>query len=410
MRTFAQSLEKYAELAVSVGANVQKGQNVVIKAPVDAGPLVRLVTEKAYLRGARQVYFNWTDDSLDHLRLMHASMEEISVYPQWKAQYLENLVRGGAACIDIRTTGIGVTDGIDSAKVAADQDAYWKALHTYYDFRMSDRVSWTILIYPSTEWAKKMFPGKIRESAINDLWSEIFNFTRVNQPDPVAAWKMHLSNLEEKKSVLNQKKFRKLHYKGPGTDLEISFDAQYHWDGGASETTGGVTFVANMPTEEVYTLPSKNGINGTVRSTRPLVYAGTLIEGIELTFADGRITQLHADAGEDVLRQIVETDEGAHYLGEVALVANNSPISASGKVFYTTLFDENASCHLAIGKAYPTCLDGGTEMTREELNAHGANDSLVHVDFMIGSGELDIDGQKEDGSWEPVFRQGLWAF
>ncbi|MFT8362860.1 MAG: aminopeptidase [Sporolactobacillus sp.] len=410
MRTFAQNLEKYAELAVSVGVNVQEGQNVLVKAPIDAGPLVRYVTDKAYQAGARQVYYNWRDDALDHLRLRYASAQELSVYPQWKADYLEGLVRGGAACIDIRTTGLGVTDGIDPRKSALDQQAYWRALHTYYDIRMSDKVSWTLLSYPNAAWAKKIYPGKISELAIRDLWSLIFSLTRIDQSDPIAAWQRHLMTLEEKKSLLNSRKYRRLHYMGPGTDLEIRLDAAAHWDGGMSQTTGGVSFVANIPTEEVYTLPLKTGVSGVVTSTRPLVYAGTLIEGIRLTFTEGRITEAYAKTGEQVLRQIIETDEGAHYLGEVALVANDSPISSSGKIFYTTLFDENASCHLAIGKAYPTCLDGGAEMTVDQLAAHGANESLVHVDFMIGSGDLAIDGQRSDGQWEPVFRNGLWAF
>ncbi|MFX3618173.1 MAG: aminopeptidase [Sporolactobacillus sp.] len=410
MKTFAENLEKYAELAVTVGANVQKGQDVLVKVPIDAGELARLVAEKAYQAGARRVYFNWIDDALDHLRLKHSTIEDLQDYPKWKAEFLEDLVKSGAACIDIRTTGIGVTDGIDPHKVSVDQAAYWKALHTYYDYRMSDKVSWTILIYPSVEWAKKLFPGKIRELAIKDLWEVIFKMTRIDRPDPLAAWQEHLKTLAEKRKVLNRKSYRKLHYQAPGTDLEITFDPAYHWDGGISKTQSGIPFVANLPTEEVYTLPKKTGVTGTVSSTRPLIYAGTLIEKLTLEFQDGRIVNFHAEQGEDVLRTIIESDEGSHYLGEVALVANDSPISASGRVFYTTLYDENASCHLAIGKAYPTCLDNGDKMSEQELKAHGANDSLVHVDFMIGSEEMDIDGQTEDGNWEPVFRKGLWAF
>ncbi|RYL94506.1 aminopeptidase [Sporolactobacillus sp. THM19-2] len=410
MKTFLQKLEKYAELAVKVGAHVQKGQEVIVKSPIDAGELARMVTRKAYEAGAKRVYFNWTDDQLDRMRLKYANEEVIREYPVWKADMLESLVKRGAACIDIRTTGIGMTDGIDPHKVALNQEAMWTALNTYYDYRMNDRVSWTILIYPTVEWAKKLFPGKIREVAMNDLWDVIFRMTRVDREDPIQAWEAHLDTLAKKRAVLNKKKYTKLHYHAPGTDLDIAFDPLYHWDGGASTAANGARFVANMPTEEVYTLPDKNGVNGTVTSTRPLIYGGTLIENLSLTFEKGRIVKVHAEQGEKVIRRLIETDEGSHYLGEVALVPDDSPISASEMVFHTTLYDENASCHLAIGKAYPTCLDGGADMSRDELNAHGANDSLVHVDFMIGSAELDIDGQTADGKWEPVFRNGLWAF
>lgn len=410
MRTFAQKLEKYAELAVKVGANVQEGQEVLLKSPIDAGELARLVAEKAYQAGAKRVYFNWTDDRLDHLRLKYAAEDVIGDYPVWKAKKLEDLVKRGAACIDIRTTGIGIMDGIDPKKAALDQETMWRALNTYYDYRMSDRVSWTILIYPTVEWAKKLFPGKIRELAVADLWEVIFKMTSVDREDPIDAWEKQKQTLANKVAFLNKKKYKQLHYKAPGTDLKIAFDPDYHWDGGAAINSAGTTFVPNIPTEEVYTLPLKSGVNGTVMATRPLVYGGKLIENLSLTFKEGRIISVNAKEGEELLNHLIDTDEGAHYLGEVALVPNDSPISQSGLVFYTTLYDENASCHLAIGKAYPTCLDGGTKMSAEELAAHGANTSLIHVDFMIGSDQLDIDGENQEGEWEPVFRNGEWAF
>lgn len=409
MRTFAEMLDRYAEIAVKIGANVQKGQDVLVKCPVDAGALARLIAKKSYESGARCVHFNWIDDQLERLRLHYVSEDVIRDYPTWKVNQLESLVKRGAACIDVRTTGIGMTDGVDSGKLALNQETVQNALNTYYDYRMSDRVSWTILIYPSVEWGKKLFPGKIRELAVRDLWKVIFRMTRTDREDPLKAWHDHLATLKEKKDVLNRKKFRKLHYKGPGTDLEIAFDLASHWDGGASRTTDGTPFVANLPTEEVYTLPLKTGVNGTVVSTKPLNYEGTLIEGIALEFKDGRIVHASADKGEEVIQRLIGTEDASHYLGEVALVPVDSPISASGLTFYETLYDENASCHLAIGKAYPTCLDGGEQMTREQLDAHGANNSLIHVDFMIGSGELDIDGETADGKWSPVFRQGHWA-
>lgn len=408
--TFEQKLDHYADLAVKVGANVQKGQEVIIKAPVDAARLVRLVTEKAYQAGAKRVYYNWTDDKLDFLRLKYAPDEAIKEYPAWEAEGLETLVKRGAACIDIRPPELDSLKGIDPERVALDKRVTWEALDAYYDYRMADRVSWTIVAYPTDEWAEKLFPEESPGAAIGKLWDIVFKLTRADRDDPVQAWKEHQQTLDQKLSVLNQRKYRKLHYHAPGTDLTIAFDEAYQWDGGAGKNSAGVSFFPNIPTEEVFTLPLKTGVNGTVTSTKPLNYAGTLIENLSLTFENGRIVRSSADSGYEIIKRLIETDEGSHYLGEVALVPNDSPISKSGRVFYTTLFDENASCHLAIGKAYPKCLTDGENMSSEQLAAHGANTSLVHVDFMIGSDKLDIDGETASGETEPVFRNGLWAF
>lgn len=409
MITFEQNLVNYAKLAVKVGANVQKGQEVIVKAPIIAKELVRLITEKAYEVGAKRVYYNWTDEQLDILRLKNLSESEILDYPAWKTEMLETLVKRGACCIDIKTIGIGMDEDVDPYKIALDQEITSKALNTYYSYRISDRINWTILIYPTVEWAKRLFPKETREKAMNILWNIIFKMTRAYCEEPIKAWNDHLKTLTLKRNNLNHMKYSKLYFEAPGTDLEISFDLEYHWKGGVSVTDSGIKYVANIPTEEVYTVPVKTGVNGIVTSTKPLNYGGTLIEKLTLEFEKGRIINASSERGEDTLRQLIETDEGSHYLGEVALVPKDSPISLSGIIFYATLFDENASCHLAIGKGFPTCLEGGEGMSEVERKIHGVNDSAIHVDFMIGSDELNIDGETDFGHRKRIFRNGMWA-
>lgn len=273
---------------------------------------------------------------------------------------------------------------------------------------MSDKVRWTIVSIPSELWAKTLFPELDKGEGIIKLWDIIFMVTRADQSNPVEAWESHKNNLNAKALFLNQKKYKKLHFKAPGTDLSIEFHPKHLWTT-AANVTNGVQFIKNIPTEEVYTLPLKTGINGNVTSTMPLNYNGNLIEELSLTFEKGRIVDYSAKSGYETLKHLIETDEGSHYLGEVALVPHNSPISESGLLFCNTLYDENSSCHLAIGKAYPTTLEGGQQMSPDELRAHGANDSLRHVDFMIGSSELDLDGETEVGTLEPLMRKGLWV-
>ncbi|TCP27089.1 aminopeptidase II [Scopulibacillus darangshiensis] len=410
MSTLKQKLEKYAELAVKNGVNVQKGQDLVITAPIAAADFVRMVVKKAYQAGAKHVHFRWTDDELTVTRLMYASEETFQEYPESEVKAYETLAKNGAAFLDIRSPNPDLLTGIDAEKVARDNKVTRSALRDYFDYRMSDRVSWSIVTVPSETWAKKVFPELDGDDAVNKLWDTIFQMTRADKDDPVEAWDIHKQQLNEKAGFLNDKKYKKLHYKAPGTDLTIEFDPSHIWATAAASHPDGTDFIKNIPTEEVYTLPLKTGVNGTVTSTKPLNYSGTLIEELSLTFENGRIVDCSAKSGYDTLKQLVETDEGSHYLGEVALVPNNSPISQSGLIFFNTLYDENASCHLAIGKAYPTCLEGGTNMNQEELEQHGANNSLVHVDFMIGSGELDVDGETENGDIEAILRKGLWAF
>ncbi|GGH82317.1 aminopeptidase [Pullulanibacillus pueri] len=409
MSGFEEKLEKYAELAVKNGVNIQKGQELVVSAPISAVSFVRLIAKKAYQAGAKHVHFRWQDDELTRTRFLYAPEESFEEFPEWEAHSLETLAKKNAAFLSVYIPNPELLKDIDPEKISKNNKVRGQALKAYSDYMMKDKVSWSLISVPSDEWAEKLFPDLGQEEAIAELWETIFKMTRADQDDPVAAWEAHKKNLAEKAAYLNNKKYKKLHYKAPGTDLSIEFHEKAKWVDASSVNEKGDSFIANIPTEEVYTLPLKTGVNGTVTSTMPLNYSGTLIEDLQLTFKDGKIVDYTASSGVDTLKHLVETDEGSHYLGEVALVPHNSPISASGLLFFNTLFDENASCHLAIGEAYPTTLEGGAKMSREELDAHGANDSLNHVDFMIGSAELDIDGELPDGTREPLMRNGLWA-
>jgi aminopeptidase len=409
MSTFDQKLEKYAELAIKNGVNIQKGQELVITAPISAIEFVRMVTEKAYQAGAKHVHFRWSDDAITLARYKYAPDEDFHEFPEWEAKRLEDLSARGAAFLDLKVPNPDLLTNVDPEKVAADNKTTGSALMPYRNYRMSDKVSWTLISVPSAAWAKSVFPDLGEDEAIEKLWDAIFTMTRADRENPVEAWEEHKNTLSEKADFLNNKKYKKLHYKGPGTDLTIEFHPNHLWASAATSHPDGTVFIKNIPTEEVFTLPLRTGVNGKVTSTMPLNYSSTLIEELSLTFENGKIVDYSAKNGYETLKRLVETDEGSHYLGEVALVPHNSPISQSGLIFFNALFDENASCHLAIGKAYPTCLEGGTKMSEAELEQHGVNDSLNHVDFMIGSDQLDIDGETESGEREPLLRNGLWV-
>jgi len=410
LSNFKQNLEKYAELAVRVGVNIQPNQNLTINASTEVVEFVRLVVKKAYEAGARNVYVEWHDDVITRTRFELASEEALSDYPEWKAKGLETLAEHDGAFMSIISSDPDLLSGIDPKRIAASTKAAGMALTKYRNYLQADKASWTVIAAPSKEWAAKVFPNESENKQVEKLWEAIFRTTRIDQADPVEAWKQHNDSLHTKVDYLNNKRYKKLHYKAEGTDLTIELHPTHTWVGAGSENEKGNFFMANMPTEEVFTVPLRNGVNGVVQSTKPLSYSGNLIDNFSLTFEDGRIVSVKAEKGEAVLKQLVETDEGSHYLGEIALVAHDSPISQSGILFYNTLFDENASNHLAIGNGYAFCVEGGKKMSREELEKVGVNSSLTHVDFMIGSADMDIDGIKEDGTSEPIFRNGTWAF
>ncbi|PZE21730.1 aminopeptidase [Paenibacillus xerothermodurans] len=410
MVDFNEKLEKYAALAVQVGVNVQPGQTLVVTAPLASAAFVRMIAKRAYAAGANNVHIEWYDDEITRIKYDMAPAETFKEYPMWRARGWEEMAENNAAFLSIVASNPDLLKGVDPQKIADANKAAGQALQKYRSYAMSDKISWSIVAVPSEDWAAKVFPDADENLQMESLWNAIFDATRINTEDPIAAWREHTKTLDAKAARLNEKNYRALHYQGEGTDLTIELPQGHLWVSGGSENAKGTPFVANMPTEEVFTAPKKDGVNGTVRSTKPLSYGGNLIKDISVTFDKGKIVDIQAAEGLDVLKRLIQTDEGAAYLGEVALVPHRSPISETNLVFYNTLFDENASSHLAIGNAYAFCLAGGKEMSEEELTQKGLNSSIVHVDFMIGSADMNIDGELPDGTKEAVFREGNWAF
>ncbi|RLL42822.1 aminopeptidase [Oceanobacillus piezotolerans] len=405
-----ETLEKYAELALKTGVNLQKNQALMINAPIEGADFTRIVARKAYELGAKEVHINWVDDELTLLKYENAPDEVLVNFPDWRVKLHDMYAEDGAAVLSIRSTNPDLLQNIDPKRVALANKASAEAMKNFRKYTMNDKITWSIISIPSRDWAQKIFPEKTAEAAVESLWEAIIKIVRVDQKDPIAAWDEHNQALKSAREVLNEKNFKKLVFRAPGTNLEIELPKGHLWKGGSAVAESGVTFNPNMPTEEVFSMPHKYGVNGTVSSTKPLNYSGSVIDNFSLTFKDGKVIDFKAEQGEEVLRHLLDSDEGARRLGEVALVPDESPVSQSGLIFYNTLFDENASCHIALGKAYPTNIEGGSSMSEDELDKHGVNDSLIHVDFMIGSDQLDIDGIKADGSTEAVFRNGTWAW
>lgn len=401
--------EKYAELALRTGVNLQKDQALLISAPIETADFTRIVVRKAYEMGAKNVHVNWSDDELTLLKFTHASDEVLGNFPEWQVKLQESFAEDGAALLSISSTNPDLLQDVDSGRVALANRAAGMALTNFRKYVMNDKITWSIISIPTGDWAQKIFPDKSRDEAIESLWEEIIKIVRVDQEDPIAAWEKHNHTLHRAETILNERKYTKLILKAPGTNLEVGLPEGHIWRGGSTNSEKGITFNPNMPTEEVFCVPHKYEVNGTIASTKPLNYGGSLIDEFSLTFKDGKVVDFKAAQGENVLKHLLDADEGARRLGEIALVPDESPVSQSGLIFYNTLFDENASCHFALGKAYPTNLTGGSAMSNEELDAHGVNDSIIHVDFMVGSDQLDIDGITPDGTVEAVFRGGTWA-
>ncbi|WP_214829188.1 aminopeptidase [Exiguobacterium algae] len=398
---------RYAELAVKKGVNLQPGQQLEVRADISQAPLVRHVVKAAYAAGAKQVFVNWSDEETSKIRFFDAPAESFKDFPDWlKARY-EQLAEEKTAFLSIVSDDPDALNGVESSRVADANRAAGQALAKWRQYVMSDNVSWSIVAGASEAWAKKVFPD--REDAVAALWQAIFAATRMDREDVVGEWDKHDQALRSRANLLTEKKYAKLHYKAPGTELTIGLPKKHVFLGGGGPNSDGIDFIANMPTEEVFTLADKDSVEGHVSSTKPLSYSGNLIDEFTLWFEGGKVVKAEAKQGQAALDELLNLDEGARRIGEVALVPDDSPISNSGLLFYNTLFDENASCHLALGRAYSTCLEGGPSMSAEELAANGANDSMTHVDFMIGSAEMNIDGELEDGTREAIMRDGNWV-
>ncbi len=408
-------LQKYAEAIVKVGLNVRAGQRLIITlmatrgVPHQFAPLVREVAKAAYGVGAKYVEVIWGDEEMLRLRAQHAPKDSFDEYPSHIIDAIMNMINNGDALLSISGSNPDLLGGLDPEVVGMMQARHLNAASKVSEKVTVNAINWCVVAAAGEAWAQKVFPDLSPEKAQEKLWKAIFETTRIDQPDPVAAWQKHIASMKERAKYLQAKQFTALHYKAPGTDFTLGLPDGNLWISAQSMAQNGVAFTANMPTEEVFTLPDRNRADGVVTSTFPLSYGGTLIEDFQITFENGRITKVTAKKGEAALQKLVDTDEGSHRLGEVALVPASSPIAKRGHLFYNTLFDENASCHIAIGRAYRFTLTGGEELNDEEFISAGGNVSLNHVDFMIGSPQMDIDGVHKDGSREPVMRQGEWA-
>lgn len=408
--TFEQSLATYAEIIVQIGLNVRPGQRLLVRAPIASAPLIRLVAASAYDAGARLVDVIYSDEKLTQARFEHAPRDSFAEFPAWQAAALESCFREGDASLALYAEDPDLLKGQDPALVAIAQKAALHSTQPARSLQMRNSTNWCVISMPVESWAVKVFPGLSAGDAVAKLWDAIFKICRLNEPDPVAAWRKHVDRLVARSRYLTRKQYAALHYTGAGTDLTVGLPSGHRWIGGQMTSGNNIDFIPNMPTEEVFTMPHKDSVDGTVRASRPLSYAGSLIEDFSLTFKNGRVVDFQAGKNADVLRGLLDTDEGARRLGEVALVPNSSPVSQSGVLFYNTLFDENASSHLALGRAYQFTMQGGEEMSGEAFAQAGGNQSLTHVDFMIGSAETNLDGLLEDGTVEPLMRAGEWVF
>jgi aminopeptidase len=415
---FEQNLEKYAEVIVKVGLNIQPGQRLLIGwpafgiygTPIELVPLVRLVVKKAYQAGARLVDVLWNDDQLRLIRFQEAPRDSFEEFPEWRTNAVNEISESGDALLSFYAEDPELLKDQDSELVGVFHTTNWKYVGPSMDLATKNAMNWTVATAPVDGWVEKLFPSLPADEAKIKFWDTIFEICRIKDADPVAAWNAHIRALSGRVDYLNHKKYAALKYSAPGTDLTVGLPKGHLWHGGRMTNQNGIDFTPNIPTEEVFTLPHKAKVDGFVSSTRPLGYGGSLIENFTLKFANGKVVEIDAKKDEGILRNLIETDEGASYLGEVALVPNSSPISQTGMLFGNILLDENASSHLALGRAYQFSVEKGEEMSDEEFAATGGNQSMVHVDFMIGSGKMDVDGVMADGTTEPVMRAGEWAF
>ncbi|HCV7634726.1 TPA: aminopeptidase [Staphylococcus aureus] len=412
LTNYKEKLQQYAELLVKVGMNVQPKQPVFIRSSVETLELTHLIVEEAYHCGASDVRVVYSDPTLKRLKFENESVEHFANHEikSYDVEARMDYVKRGAANLALISEDPDLMDGIDSQKLQAFQQQNARAFKGYMESVQKNQFPWVVAAFPSKAWAKRVYPELSVEEAYIKFIGEVFDIVRIDGNDPVENWRQHIANLSVYAQKLQQKNYHALHYVSEGTDLTVGLAKNHIWEDATSYVNGKEqAFIANIPTEEVFTAPDRNRVDGYVTNKLPLSYNGTIIDQFKLMFKDGEIIDFSAEKGEAVLKDLINTDEGSRRLGEVALVPDDSPISNRNTIFYNTLFDENAACHLAIGSAYAFNIEGGTEMTVEEKIASGLNDSNVHVDFMIGSSDLTIYGIFEDGSKELVFENGNWA-
>lgn len=415
MNNFQMLLEKYANLIVKTGVNLQKNQIVILRAPLESYELVRTIARVCYKNGASYVHTEYIDSLLDKEKLLHGPKEAIEYFPTWKADGYEEFCKKGACFIRISGDDPDVFADVPSEIMGLSNKVNSLGMKRVNKYTMSSELSWVVAGGATPSWAKKVFPLETPERALELLWEKIFMATRLDSADPVLAWNNHDKTLHEKADYLNKMQFKALHYTSPrkgnnkGTDLTIELPLNHIWAGGGENNGSGNYFIANLPTEEVFTAPKRDGINGYISSSLPFNCNGNLVENFVLSFENGRVVEVTAEKGLETLKELIATDEGASYIGEVALVPYDSPISNSGIIFLNTLFDENASCHLAFGEAYPTCIQDGEKMSEEERRNNGLNTSLIHNDFMVGTKELNITAITHEGDKVEIFKNGNWA-
>ncbi len=405
-----EKLREYAALLIQIGLNVQRGQTLIISAPVECAYFARLCASAAYDVGCREVVMNWHDDVLDREKYLRADSAVFDEVPEWRRRFFNDYAKAGTAYLSIAAEDPEHLKGVDPDRLVRSQRAGGAALKDFYGLQMASGFPWCIASIPIPSWAKKVFPDASEEEAMEKLWDAIFHTVRITgDGKSVERWHQHIAYLAERKAKLNALNFKSLHYTNSlGTDLTVELPEGHVWEAGDDETPAGHSFVANMPTEEVFTAPLRNGVNGVVYSSMPLVNDGNIIDGFHFVVKDGKIVEAHARQGEEFLQAAIQVDEGASYFGEVALVPYDSPISNLKLLFYNTLFDENAACHIAFGEAYP-CLQDGRNMDKDQLKARGLNDSITHVDFMVGTRDLRVVGTTHDGREIPVFTDGNFA-
>jgi aminopeptidase len=410
MKSFEEKLDQYAELVIKVGLGLKEGQRLLISSPIETAEFTRKVTKHAYENGCKRVMVDWTDTQTSRIHLTLAAEEVLqNDLPSWEIDKYNSLVENHDCFLMITGNDPNAYKGVPSERMMFVQKNRGEKLQAFSAGQLRGDMHWAIAGAPTVGWAKSVFPDKSDEEAVETLWEAIFKTVRVDQDDPVAAWDEHVKTLTDKVNYLNEQQFKTLHYKSEGTDLSIDLHPDHTWIGGGHHSTFGTYYIPNLPTEEVFTTPRKYGVNGKVSSSKPLSAMGNIIDNFSLTFKDGKVIDFTAEEGYDTLKQLLSIDDGMGYLGEVALVPHDSPISNSGITFNNTLYDENASCHLAIGTSITMSVKDAGNLSPEQMEEKEINFSRGHTDFMIGSADLEIEAEYEDGKRIPLFKNGNWA-